>query len=171
MGEYEPDDSRNVTGAGSGERQQQQQGQAPQQGIRSPGGADQQMGGDRWRGDDAGSHGHSQRPESAQQQQFDQTSGQMGGFGADLNEGATLRNRIRDHMEVIGADGVHIGTVDGVEGNRIKLTKKDADAGFEGGTHSGHHHYLSCGLVAGVEGNRVRLSANADTAWGMIEEE
>ena len=26
---------------------------------------------------------------------------------------------IREHMEVIGADGVHIGTVDKVEGNRI----------------------------------------------------
>ena len=29
-------------------------------------------------------------------------------------------------MEVIGADGVHIGTVDRVEGHRIKLTKKDS---------------------------------------------
>ena len=27
---------------------------------------------------------------------------------------------IKEHMEVIGADGVHIGTVDKVEGNRIK---------------------------------------------------
>ncbi len=30
---------------------------------------------------------------------------------------------IREHMEVIGADGVHIGTVDKVEDNRIKLTR------------------------------------------------
>jgi len=29
-------------------------------------------------------------------------------------------------MEVIGADGVHVGTVDKVEGNRVKLTKKDS---------------------------------------------
>ena len=28
---------------------------------------------------------------------------------------------IREHMEVIGADGVHIGTVDRVEDDRIKL--------------------------------------------------
>jgi hypothetical protein len=42
---------------------------------------------------------------------------------------------IKQHMEVIGADGVHIGTVDRVEGGRIKLTKKD------GGTpHHDHHH-------------------------------
>lgn len=33
---------------------------------------------------------------------------------------------IAEHMEVIGADGVHIGTVDRVEGNRIKLTKRTA---------------------------------------------
>lgn len=34
---------------------------------------------------------------------------------------------IKEHMEVIGADGVHVGTVD--EGNRIKLTKKDSGEG------------------------------------------
>ena len=31
---------------------------------------------------------------------------------------------IKEHMEVIGADGVHVGTVDKVEGNRIKLSRK-----------------------------------------------
>ena len=34
---------------------------------------------------------------------------------------------IKEHMEVIGADGVHIGTVDNVEGGRIKLVKKTAE--------------------------------------------
>jgi hypothetical protein len=67
---------------------------------------------------------------------------------------------IREHMEVIGADGVHIGTVDRVEGNRIKLTRKDSGEG----SHRGHHHYIPTALVAEVEGNRVRLSANADVA-------
>ena len=33
---------------------------------------------------------------------------------------------IKEHMEVIGADGVHVGTVDKVEGDRIKLTKRTA---------------------------------------------
>ena len=32
-------------------------------------------------------------------------------------------NEIKEHMKVIGKDGGHVGTVDGVEGNRIKLTK------------------------------------------------
>jgi len=73
---------------------------------------------------------------------------------------------IREHMEVIGADGVHIGTVDRIDGDRIKLTKKDSGQG----SHEGHHHYLSRGLVAEVEGEQVRLSANADVAVALEEE-
>ena len=79
---------------------------------------------------------------------------------------------IKEHMEVIGADGVHVGTVDRVEGDRIKLTKKDSGAEVSEGTgaHEGHHHYISGGLVADVEGDTVRLSANADVAVGLEEE-
>ena len=33
--------------------------------------------------------------------------------------------RIKPHMEVIGADGVHLGTVDRVEGGRIRLATAD----------------------------------------------
>ena len=76
-------------------------------------------------------------------------------------------NSIKEHMEVIGADGVHIGTVDRVEGGRIKLTK--ADSGTHG--HEGHHHYISMALVAEVEGDKVRLSANGDAAVLMEEEQ
>jgi hypothetical protein len=73
---------------------------------------------------------------------------------------------IKEHMEVIGADGVHVGTVDKIEGNRIKLTKKDSGEG----SHKGHHHYIDRGLVAGVEGNKVRLSATGAVAVTMEEE-
>ena len=72
--------------------------------------------------------------------------------------------QIKEHMEVIGADGVHIGTVDKLDGHRIKLTKADS------GSHSDHHHYISTGLVAGIEGDKVRLSANGDAAV-LLEEE
>jgi hypothetical protein len=78
----------------------------------------------------------------------------------------TDSSAIREHMEVIGADGVHIGTVDRVEGNRIKLTKEDSGQG----THQGHHHYISTALVAEVKGDKVRLSANADVAVSFEEE-
>lgn len=74
---------------------------------------------------------------------------------------------IREHMEVIGADGVHLGTVDRIEGDRIKLTRPDSGQG----SHEGHHHFISRGLVADVEGNQVRLSANADVAVTFEEEE
>lgn len=63
---------------------------------------------------------------------------------------------IAEHMDVIGADGVHIGTVDRVEGDRIKLTRKDSGAG-----HQGHHHYIERKLVGSVEGDTVKLSVNA----------
>lgn len=75
-------------------------------------------------------------------------------------------SQIKEHSEVIGADGVHVGTVDGIEGNRIKLTKKDSGEG----SHEGHHHYISGGLVASVEADTVRLSANADVAVTFEEE-
>lgn len=76
-------------------------------------------------------------------------------------------SQIREHAQVIGADGVPVGTVDKVEGDRIKLTKDSAGQG----SHEGHHHFISTGLVAGIEGDTVRLSANADVAVSIFEEE
>ena len=73
---------------------------------------------------------------------------------------------IKENMEVIGADGVHVGTVDKVDGKRIKLTKADSGEG----KHKGHHHFIDLSLVAEVEGQKVRLSANADVATTMEEE-
>jgi hypothetical protein len=79
----------------------------------------------------------------------------------------TATSNIREQMEVIGADGVHIGTVDTVDGKRIKLTKKDSGQG----SHKGHHHYIPLALVAEVEGDKVRLSANSNVAVTFEEEE
>jgi len=71
-------------------------------------------------------------------------------------------SQIKEHMNVIGADGVHVGTVDHLDGDRIKLTKNDSG--------DGKHHYIATGLVAEVEGDDVRLSANADVAVSIFEE-
>ena len=73
---------------------------------------------------------------------------------------------IREHMEVIGADGVHIGTVDKIEDNRIKLIRADS-----GETHHDHHHYIPRGLVAEVEGDQVRLTARGDVVADLFEQE
>ncbi|MBB6123928.1 hypothetical protein FHS92_001657 [Sphingobium subterraneum] len=75
-------------------------------------------------------------------------------------------NEIREHAEVIGADGQHVGTVDHVEGNRIKLTKNDS--GPEG--HSGHHHYIDLSQVSSIDGGKVRLSVNAQDAIAAEQE-
>ena len=72
-------------------------------------------------------------------------------------------SQIKEHADVIGADGVHVGTVDHLQGDRIKLTKKDSG--------DGKHHYISTGLVADIEDGTVRLSANADVAVTFEEGE
>lgn len=72
-------------------------------------------------------------------------------------------SKIKEHTEVIGADGVHVGTVDHVDGNRLKLTKTDSI--------DGKHHYIDAGLIAEIEGDRVRLSATAENALLLEDDE
>lgn len=57
--------------------------------------------------------------------------------------------RIKEHMEVTDNAGQHIGTVDEVEGNQIRLTKSDSG--------DGHHHTVSIDEVDRIEDNRVYL--------------
>lgn len=76
-------------------------------------------------------------------------------------------SRAKERMEVIGADGVHIGTIDRIENGRIKLTIVDSGEG----RHKGHHHFIDLGLVADVEGQKVRLSAAAAVAVTLEEEQ
>ena len=53
--------------------------------------------------------------------------------------------QIREHMEVIGADDVHVGVVDRVEpSNGIKLTRSDPLA-------EGEHHYVPLDWVERVD--------------------
>lgn len=75
-------------------------------------------------------------------------------------------SQIQEHAKVVGADGAHVGTVDHIEGDRIKLTKADSGDG----AHAGHHHYLTLDLVNQVEDGVVRLSVNADVALESEEE-
>jgi hypothetical protein len=72
-------------------------------------------------------------------------------------------SKIPEHAEVIGADGVHVGTVDHVDGHRLKLTKQDSG--------DQRHHYIDAGLIADIEGNKVRLSAKAEVAVTFEEEQ
>lgn len=68
--------------------------------------------------------------------------------------------RIRADMEVVGSDGVHVGTVDHLDGERVKLKKIDASAG-------GEHHYLTQDLIGSVADKVVLAvtAAEARTRW------
>ena len=68
-----------------------------------------------------------------------------------------LLGQVREHMEVVGSDDEHVGTVDRVAGDRIILTRSDPESG-------GVHHSLSCTEIDRIEGDRVILGINANEA-------
>jgi hypothetical protein len=63
---------------------------------------------------------------------------------------------IREHMEVLGSDGGHVGTVDHLDGDsRIKLTRDDSA--------DGKHHFIPTDWVDHVDAH-VHLNKPADEA-------
>jgi hypothetical protein len=68
-----------------------------------------------------------------------------------------LLGQIREHMEVVGSDDEHVGTVDRAAGERLILTKSDPESG-------GVHHSLSCSEIDRIEGDRVILDLTAEQA-------
>jgi len=70
--------------------------------------------------------------------------------------GMHASNGIREHMTVIANDGSPIGTVDHLDGDRIKLTRSDSS--------DGQHHYLPLSCVASVENEQVVLGVSAAEA-------
>ena len=67
---------------------------------------------------------------------------------------------IRGDMEVVGSDGLHVGTVDHLDGGRIKLKKADVASG-------GEHHFLTQDMVrsVGVEVVLAVTAAEAKARW------
>jgi len=76
-------------------------------------------------------------------------------------------DQVREHMQVIDAEGTPLGKVDRVEGDRIKLTRDSSGQG----SHEGHHHVIPAGLIAEVEGDNVRLSARLDAVESIFQTE
>lgn len=72
-------------------------------------------------------------------------------------------DKIAEHMEVIAADGIHVGTVDHMDGeSRIKLTKS--------GSNDGRHHLIPIDWVDHVDAH-VHLTKNSDdvrSQWSSI---
>ncbi|RYC31387.1 DUF2382 domain-containing protein [Lichenibacterium minor] len=78
-------------------------------------------------------------------------TGALGRFAAEIRNG----------MEVVGSDGIHVGTVDYMNGGRIKLKKADVAVG-------GEHHYLTHDIVQSVAG-KVMLAVTAAKAEARLE--
>jgi hypothetical protein len=65
--------------------------------------------------------------------------------------------QVREHQEVVGSDGVHVGTVDKLRGDRIILTKSDQDSG-------GVHHSIPSSWIRSVDASKVTLEKTAEQA-------
>lgn len=70
---------------------------------------------------------------------------------------------VQPNAPVIAADGVSIGTVDRIDGSRLKIRRA--------GAFTGKKHYVDVGLIADVEAGTVRLSANADVVLLLEDDE
>ena len=66
-------------------------------------------------------------------------------------------SEIREHMEVIGSDGEHVGKVDHVLGGDIELSKLDLGSGLK-------HHLIPLSWVERVQENKVCLNLTKDAA-------
>lgn len=64
---------------------------------------------------------------------------------------------IMPEMEVYAADGVHVGTVDCVAGDRVMLNTAASSVAVE----EGHDHHVLLAEVARIEGNRIHLARGA----------
>jgi len=70
---------------------------------------------------------------------------------------------LREGQKVVGSDRGHVGTIDGIDGQLIKLKKNDPASG-------GAHHFLDVKLITSVSDNEVVLSvptAEAMQRWSI----
>ena len=73
-------------------------------------------------------------------------------------------SEIKEHMEVRSSDGLHIGTVDHMDGaDQVKLTRTDPAA-------HGQHNFVPLAWVDHVN-EHVHLSASAADVRGLWEQE
>lgn len=88
---------------------------------------------------------------------------EFGTWRQDRQSQRTALSRVTEHMEVVGSDGAHVGTVDHVRGDRILLTKSDADAG-------GRHHSIPSRWIDHVD-DKVTIRKTADEAHAHWRDE
>ncbi|MGH6744796.1 hypothetical protein EDF58_102378 [Novosphingobium sp. PhB57] len=66
--------------------------------------------------------------------------------------------RIREHMEVTDYTGKHVGTIDEVKDDQLKLTRSDSS--------DGAHHFIAFDNVDRIEDNRVYLKEGTPIPMG-----
>nr|WP_137677289.1 DUF2171 domain-containing protein [Parerythrobacter lutipelagi] len=67
--------------------------------------------------------------------------------------------RIKEHMEVTNSKGEHVGTVDAVQDEAIKLTKSDSMDDM--------HHFIALSDVDRLDDNRIYLKEDARIPEGL----
>lgn len=70
---------------------------------------------------------------------------------------------IKEHQEVVGSDGGHVGRVDHVKGDQIELAKLDLGSGLK-------HHMIPVSWVSRVD-EHVHLNLSKDEAKARWTEE
>ena len=133
--------------------------------------------GPEWQGDDAFGPGWGNQTAHDAQVEDEQVAGQD--FGSGVTAGSLTRGgygatpggddfairdahwhedveKVREHMEVRGADGGHVGLVDCLRGEHIVLAKSDVNSG-------GVHRSIPVGWVARVD-DKVHLTVSAREA-------
>ena len=68
--------------------------------------------------------------------------------------------RIKEHMEVTDSNGRHLGIVDEVEDERIKLTRNDSADSL--------HHFIPLDQMDRVDDNRLYLKEGARIPEGLV---
>jgi hypothetical protein len=74
-----------------------------------------------------------------------------------------LLGQVREHSEVVGSDGEHVGTVDCVRGDRVILTRSDSP--------DNHHHSIPCTIIDRIEDGKVILDTKAEEAKSRWRDE
>lgn len=65
-------------------------------------------------------------------------------------------NGIVPDMEVYAADQVHVGSVDAIEGDRLRLNTVASSVPVA----PGQNHFIQIDQIARIEGNRIHLATN-----------
>ena len=102
-----------------------------------------------------------------QREHRDRFNSEFGTWRNRRGEQRQAIQQVREHHEVVGSDGVHVGTVDKLRGDRIILTKNDSDAG-------GVHHSIPSNWIKSVDATKVTLEKTAEQAqdaWRIEQEQ